>query len=129
MHTIGLAGTTDLVTLGYAAARSMVVVTANRNDFLRLSRDLVGRREPTAAIVIARTSALPAGGVLPFHLARAGPMGRPAPETGAHPVLAARGRLRHRPGPRYRSSRVQAWAGSKETFQARSGPGPAITLR
>lgn len=69
VRTIGLVTTPDLVVLGYAAERSLVIVTANRNDFLRLSRDRIGRREPTAAIVIVRTSALPAGGALPFHLA------------------------------------------------------------
>lgn len=70
VHAIGLVRTPDLVIMRYAAGRSLVLVTANRNDFLRLSRDLIGRREPTTAIVIVRTSTLPAGGALPFHLAQ-----------------------------------------------------------
>lgn len=70
VHAVGLAGTPDPAILADAVERSLVIVTANRNDFLRLSRELIGRRAPTAAIVIVRTAGLPAGGARPFHLAR-----------------------------------------------------------
>ncbi len=70
VHTVGLVETPDVVTLGYAADRAMVVVTENRNDFQRLSRSRILRAEPAATIVIIRKGTLPRGDALPFHLAR-----------------------------------------------------------
>lgn len=70
VHSIGLVNTPDADVFAFAIDHGLVIVTENRDDFVRLSKAQLERGRSSAAIIFVDKRDLPSGGGLPYHLAR-----------------------------------------------------------